>query len=177
MRTLVIYESMYGNTHAIAEEIASGLQSLGEIRVVPVREAADDLVAWADLLIVGGPTHAHGMSRSTSRKDARTAAAKPESQLTLDPGAEGPGIRDWIGLLGDGHGKRAAAFDTRVDAPAVLTGRASVGIAKELQRRRFILATTPESFLVNRHNRLVEGEADRAMRWAADLAAALATAS
>jgi hypothetical protein len=170
MRTLLVYESMYGNTHAVAEGIATGLRPHGEVRVVAVPDATDELAAWADLVIVGGPTHAHGMTRSKSREGAREAAAKPGSVLTLDPAAAGPGVRDWLDALGSVPGKRAAAFDTRVDAPALLTGRASGGIANGLRHRGFKLVAEPESFLVDRHNQLVEGEADHAIRWGARLA-------
>jgi hypothetical protein len=170
MHTLVVYESMYGNTHAVAEGIAGGLQARSDVRVVPVRDASEELIAWADLVIVGGPTHAHGMTRSSTRTSALDAAVKPGSGLTIDPGADGRGIRDWFGLLGDHRGKRAAAFDTRVDAPALLTGRASGGIASELRHHGFTMVAKPESFLVDRSNRLVTGEVDRAARWGEALA-------
>ena len=78
------------------------------------------MLAGADLVVVGGPTHAHGMSRATTRKAAVAAADKPESPLEVDPDAEGPGLREWFDSL-DGLGAlptQAAAFDTRLDAPA-----------------------------------------------------------
>jgi len=171
MRTLIVYESIYGNTHAIADGIAAGLRSQGGVRVLPVGDATDDQVAWADLVIVGGPTHAHGMTRSNSRKGVYEAATKPRSQLVLDPSGEGPGIREWLESVHDLPGKSAAAFDTRIDGPALLTGRASSGIAKGLRRHGFDLIAEPESFLVTVHNQLVPGEVDRATRWAARLAA------
>ena len=170
MHTLVVYESMYGNTHAVAEGIAGGVRAKGEVRVVPVRDASEELIAWADLVVVGGPTHGHGMTRSSTRTSALEAAVKPGSGLSIDPGAEGPGIRDWFGSLGDRRGKRAAAFDTRVDAPALLTGRASGGIASELRHHGFTIVAKPESFLVDRSNKLVSGEVDRAARWGEALA-------
>lgn len=176
MRALAIYESIYGNTHTIAEGIADGMRPHGEVRVVPVHDVTDELVAWADLVIVGGPTHAHGMTRETSRKGAREAAAKPGSELTLDPDAEGPGVRDWLGTLAMVHDKAAAAFDTRVGGPALLTGRASRGIASELRHHGFTLVAQAESFLVDRHNALKEGEADRARAWGATLVDAVAAA-
>jgi len=171
MHTLVVYETIYGNTHAVAEGIAGGLRAHGEVRVVAVGHATPELVDWADLVIVGGPTHAHGMTRASTRKGAREAAAKPASELTIDPDAAEPGLREWLGSLDDGRGKPAAAFDTRVDGPALLTGRASVGIASQLRHHGFRLVAEPASFLVDRRTRLVPGESDRAARWGADLAA------
>jgi menaquinone-dependent protoporphyrinogen IX oxidase len=39
MRALVVYESMYGNTHRIAEAITRGLRSAYAVRVVSVAGA------------------------------------------------------------------------------------------------------------------------------------------
>lgn len=169
MRTLIAYESMFGHTHTIAEGIAEGLRTHGEVRVVPVGEATEDLVAWADLVVVGGPTHVHGMTRETTRKNAVAVAAKPDNRLQLDPNAEGPGVRDWLGSLNDVRDQRAAAFDTRVDGPALLTGRASAGIANGMRKKGFKLVADPESFLVDRQTELLAGELERATRWGATL--------
>jgi len=54
MRALVVYESMYGNTHVVASNIADGLRADYEVTLVPVAEATPALVAGADLLVVGG---------------------------------------------------------------------------------------------------------------------------
>ncbi|MGZ4632256.1 MAG: flavodoxin family protein [Actinomycetes bacterium] len=170
MHTLIVFESMYGNTHTVAEKIAEGLAPRGDVTVVPAYDVTDDLVAWADIVVVGGPTHAHGVTSAATRKSAREAAAKPGSGLSLDPDSGGPGLRDWFDGLGDAQGKRAAAFDTRIDMAAVLTGRASRGIAQRLRRHGFKLVVQPESFLVDKHNTLLAGEADRAVQWGARLA-------
>lgn len=169
MATLVVYELMYGNTRAIADAIAAGLSGDDEVRVVRVRDAGPDLVAWADLLVVGGPTHVHGMTRARTREGARETAAKPDSGVTLEPGIDGPGLREWLQSLPKPLDKRAAAFDTRIDAPAILTGRASTSIASELRRRGLTLVTEPESFLVDKRNQLVADELERATRWASGL--------
>src|SRR5437867_2546462 len=63
MRALVVYESMYGNTHLVADAIADGLRTNGEVTVVPVKELSAELVDRADLLVMGSPTHVHGMTR------------------------------------------------------------------------------------------------------------------
>ncbi len=67
-------------------------------------------------------------------------------------------------------GASAAAFDTRIDGPATLTGRASKGIARRLRHHGLELIAGPESFLVDKHNHLLDGEADRAQEWASKLA-------
>jgi hypothetical protein len=171
MRALVVYESMYGNTRVIASNIADGLRATHEVTLVPVAAASADLVARADLLVVGGPTHMHGLSTAASRQIAAKTAAKPGSGLTLDLDADGPGLRDWlIGLTG-GHAL-AAAFDTRLTGIPALTGRASRGISRLLKRHGYWLVMPPESFLVGQRNILLDAEASRAGRWGAKLGAA-----
>ena len=171
MRALVVYESMYGNTHIIAESIAYGLRATHEVTLVPVADATGQLIAGADLLVAGGPTHMHGLSSATSRRMAAQAAAKAGSGLQLDPEAGGPGIRDWLKDIGDRHA-HAAAFDTRIDGAPVFTGRASRRIYRLLKRHGYHLIAAPESFLVGQQNTLLDGEASRARVWGAALGAA-----
>ncbi len=169
MRTVVVYESMYGNTHRIADAIGRGLAPGGDVSVVPVAGAAPEVLGGADLVVVGGPTHVHGMSRLTTRRAA--VEERKDDDLVIDPAASGPGLREWLSSL-DGAGVAAAAFDTRVGGPAAVTGRASKGIAKELRGHGFALMTEPESFLVDKTSRLKPGEEERAEAWGAALAAA-----
>jgi hypothetical protein len=169
MRTLIVYESMYGNTRVIADAIGRGLGLDGETVVIPVAQAHPELLNGADLVVVGGPTHVHSLSRASTRRSAREAANKPGSGLTMDPGAKGPGLRDWFATLGQVD-TVAAAFDTRLDAPAMFTGRASKAIARLLRRHGAAMAAKPESFLVAKDNRLRAGEEDRACAWGRQLA-------
>jgi flavorubredoxin len=164
MKAVIIYESMFGNTRAIADAVARGFGPGNEAVVVPVGKASPELLDGADLVVVGGPTHVHGMSRASTRKGAVQAAAKPGSRLTLVPGAEGAGLREWFAALGR-ENFAAAAFDTRLDGVAMLTGRASKGIARLLRHHGFTLAASPKSFLVTGNNRLRPGEEDRAFEW------------
>lgn len=173
MRAVVIYESMYGNTHRVADAIGAGLETSFEVTVMPVAKAGPDVLADAGLVVVGGPTHAHGMSRAATRKAAGEAAAQPGSGLTMEPGALGPGLREWFGSLGR-YPVKAAAFDTRVHGPAAVTGRAAKGLTRLLREHGFAVLTKPESFLVTKDNALDPGETDRAHDWAAKLAASVA---
>ncbi len=178
MRSLVVYESMYGTTHGVAERIAEGLRTAGvEADVVPVAEAQAERVAATDLLVVGGPTHMHGMTRPFSRRMARKAAEKEDSDVSLDPAAAGPGVREWLAALGRADGRAAAAFDTRVEGNALLTGRASRGIAGQLDDHGYHALAAAESFLVDKQGTLLAAEADRAVRWGAELGAALTIAA
>ncbi|MFI1465582.1 flavodoxin family protein [Nocardia carnea] len=70
MRARVVYESVFGNTEAAATAIARGLQEHAEVDVVDVADATPDSHSPVDLLVVGGPTHAFGMSRRQTRQDA-----------------------------------------------------------------------------------------------------------
>ena len=89
MTTLVVHESMFGNTRTIAMAIAEALPR--PVVVTCVAEAPHPLPAHVDLLVVGGPTHAFSMSRSTTRHDAVAQGA-----ATAD---EERGIREWLGDL------------------------------------------------------------------------------
>jgi flavodoxin len=169
MRALVVYESMYGNTHAVASAVAEGLRPSYEVDVVPVGEAAPDALAAADLLVVGGPTHIHGMSRPASRKMAVDASRQPQGP-PLDAAAQGPGVREWLDALATATGSIAAAFDTRLRGMPFFTGRAGLGIARKLRRHGFRLAVAPESFIVDKQNHLTPEELHRAARWGRRLA-------
>ena len=169
MRAVVVYESMYGNTHLIADAIGAGLRSTFDVTVVPVAEAGPAVLAGADLVVVGGPTHIHGMSRASTRKAAVEAADKPASSLTVEPDALGLGLREWFDSLGR-YPAKAAAFDTRMQGPAAFTGRASKRVARLLRAHGFDVATEPESFLVTKQNQLMAHESARAREWGTKLA-------
>ena len=172
MRAVVVYESMFGNTRVIADAIAKGLEPVGIVVVVPVPEAGHEMLADVDLLVVGGPTHFHGMSRTRTRKWAAATAQKPKNDLVLDRDAQGPGVSDWLRSLGHGHTK-VAAFDTRFRGPAVLRGRASRVISRKLRRHGFEVVLKPESFFVTLQNQLEPGEEARAQEWGKRLAASV----
>jgi hypothetical protein len=169
MRALVVYESMYGNTHLVADAIADGLREAEfDVSSVPVAEASSDEVARADLLVVGGPTHVHGMS-TTRTRTAAVANVEADDGHHLDPDATGEGLRDWFEELPSAPGTAAAAFDTRIHKWAGLTGRASTRISRLLAQGGCIEIAKPESFFVE-HDVLEPGECERARSWGVDLA-------
>ena len=57
--------------------------------------------------------------------------------------------------------------------PALVTGRASKGIAKRLVAHGAALLVEPESFLVTKHNELEPDEIEHAREWGVTLAGAL----
>jgi len=164
MRAVVVYESMFGNTHEIAGVVGRRLAQVADVSVIPLDDASTTIIGDADLVVVGGPTHVHGMSRPKTLDAAVEASSKPDGP-ELDPDAPGPGLRAWFDELPAGSAM-AAAFDTRLEGPAVLTGRASKGIARRLHRHGYELLAEPESFLVTKHNTLADGEVEHAERWA-----------
>ena len=178
MRALIVYESMFGNTHAVAQHIAEGIETVFAATVVSVHDATPTLTTGATLVVVGGPTHVHGMSSTRSRAGAEDMAAK-DADLDLDPDAFGEGLRDWFEDLADdaGAGHLAAAFDTRVRASTLLTGQASKGIAKRLRAHHFDLAADGQSFFVDKSNHLEDGEARRATAWGHTVAEAAQAAA
>lgn len=169
MHALVVYESVYGNTRAIAEAIADGL---GDASALPVSKAG---TPECDLLVVGGPTHMHGLSSARSRSMA--AAAGNEDGVRVEPEAtEEPGLRIWLRELPQASGARAATFDTRLDRSPWLTGLASHAIARRLRHRGYDIAAS-ESFLVAESEGPLEpDELERARAWGAQLAASRVTA-
>jgi hypothetical protein len=173
---MVIFESMYGNTHVIADHVADGLREVFATAVVSAATTTAERMAGVDLVVVGSPTHVHGLPGRRSREAAATAVERSPDDLVLETDALGPGLRELFDQLGGRSEAAAAAFDTRVDGPAILTGRASRGIAKRLRDRGFHLVTAPESFLVDKHNHLLDGEADRSTSWGRAVAAAATAA-
>jgi hypothetical protein len=179
MQALVVYESMYGNTRAVAEAIGRGLAASCEVTVQQSADVDAATLAGVDLLVIGGPTHTWSMSRPATRNAAAEAAADPASGLVVEPGAAGPGIREWLQSLQPPtgqHAMRATAFDTRMHVPLGLNGGASRGIAKRLRRIGFASATAPQGFYVTKTNQLIADEIARAESWGRELADVLAHA-
>jgi flavodoxin len=75
MRSLVVVESMFGNTRMIADAVANGLSAAGPVTVVEVGDAPVAPNEDVALLVVGAPTHAFSLSRANTRRAARTPTA------------------------------------------------------------------------------------------------------
>lgn len=142
MSSLVVYDSKYGNTKELARAIARQLDA----RAVPATEPFD--LEGVELLVVGGPTQVHTVSKRLSQRLEE-----------LPPGSlEGVGV---------------AAFDTRFRRNPILTGTAARGIAKKLVRRGGRLVAEPESFFVaDTEGPLEPAEVERATVWARALSPA-----
>ena len=167
MRALVVYESMFGNTQAIADAVAEGLGAHLRVDAVEVGAALTAVGDDVALLVVGGPTHAFGMSRPGTRQDAGRQA---EHGLV----SAGIGLREWLTAVHGGSGSvAAAAFDTRIDRPR-LPGSAARAAEKRLGRLGFRIVAPAKSFYVDgTQGPLLDGELERARRWADQLGAAV----
>ncbi|MGD9889730.1 MAG: flavodoxin family protein [Dehalococcoidia bacterium] len=152
MTSYVVYDSQFGNTRQLAQVIGDKLATAGAVQVIPTAESTP-VPADVDLLIIGGPTHAHGASA---------------------------GMKALLNALGSGslEGVPAAAFDTRFHIARWLSGSAAGVIAKRLRKAGCELVMPPESFFVSRDEEpvLLSGEFDRARSWARAVLAAVPSA-
>ncbi len=160
-RAVVVYESVFGDAKQIALAVAEGLATRLPVDVVSAREAPTQVPADVRMLVVGGPNHAFSMPRESTREGA-----------VEDHGAEIPdtrfGLHEWLDAVQLPRAISAAAFDTRMARPTLITKLDHAAKAEEKLLRRLgaTLAAPAEHFFVtDTKGPLVDGEADRARRW------------
>jgi flavodoxin I len=142
MKTLVVYDSLFGNTEQIARSIAAACSAFGPAQAMRVDATRMSELEGVDVLVVGCPTQGF--------------RATPALRAFLDriPGA----------VLRQLH---VACFDTRIHMPWPLNGAAAPGMARQLHRRGVVPIVPPEGFFVlGREGPLADGELERAARWA-----------
>jgi flavodoxin I len=144
VRTLIVYDSVYGNTEAIAKAIGDAVS--GEVRVVRVGDVNSSALETFDLLIVGSPTHG---------------------------GRPTPAIQEFLEKLPLPalKGANVAAFDTRMRPRlARIFGFAAGRIARTLKKRGANVIGSPQGFFVQgSEGPLKEGEVERAAVWAKEM--------
>ena len=150
MNSVVIYASRYGNTRKVAEAIAEGLRPYGTAQLFPAEEAPKGLPKGTELVVIGGPTEAHGMTEALAGVFDRM---EPEALA----------------------GVMAATFDTRLRWPRWLAGSAGIGASNKLQQAGARMIAPAESFFVKNAEKgtapnLEPGELERATQWATALA-------
>ena len=146
MNSIVIYGSRHGNTHKIAEAIASELRRHGAAHLFSVDDAPLVLARKTNLMVVGSPTEARRMT---------------------------PPMDKFFDQVGNGEleGVAAAAFDTRLGWPRWLSGSAATGISARLRQAGANVIEPEASFVVaGKYPVLEPGELERATAWAASLA-------
>jgi len=152
MKTLVIYDSFFGNTEQIARSIAAALGDASNVGLVKVTEFNLESLEGVELLIVGSPTRSFQASEGT---------------MSFLKGLPANALK----------GVKVAAFDTRLLLSEIESstlrfivntgGYAAKRIADNLKKKGGMLASPPEGFLVKgEKGPLVDGELERAAEWA-----------
>ena len=164
MRAVVVYESLWGNTAAIAAAIADGIGP--EARALTTAQAVTAELDGVELIVAGAPVLGFRLPTEEMRDGARKSPGKAPSP----PDLSHPSMRSWLDALPAGHGL-SAAFDTQVRGPF---GKAAPEIAERLERAGYRPIAKPVGFVVKgRFGPLREGELERARLWGQDLARAL----
>jgi len=152
MKTLVVYDSVFGNTEKVAQAIGDALGTPEEVGVLRVGDVKPEQLAGVQVLIVGSPTRAFSPTPATKA----TLKAIPARALS---------------------GIKVAAFDTRIsmedtDSGFLRTmvkvfGYAAKPIANRLRSKGGDLVLAPEGFYVqDTEGPLKDGELERAAAWA-----------
>lgn len=164
MNAIVVYESHWGNTAAIARAIAEGLGP--GVLALNTDEAGVHVVADADLIVVGAPVIAFGLSREATRKQIAGDVKAP-----TPPDVSHPPVRAWLEVLPGGFGW-GAAFETRIWwSPRGATGT----IESKLKKAGYRTVAKSERFIVaGAYGPPRDGELERARQWGAELAKTVA---
>ncbi|GAA5519768.1 hypothetical protein Lsed01_02225 [Demequina sediminis] len=168
MRAVVVYESLWGNTAAVATAIAAGLGD--DAVALSTSEATLAVVQSAQVLVAGAPVHGMSLPTEASRESARskpTTGHQPAPDLSHVP------MRAWLETLPAGP-RLGAAFDTRVRGP--LGRGAARAIARSLEAHGLTLLDGPRGFTVHLRatseepaGLLLPGELDAAHQWGQEL--------
>ena len=170
-RALVVYESVFGDARTIAHAIAAGLSASIPTDVVPAAEGPAQIPSDVELLVVGGPNHAFGMPRPSTRDGAvkQYGAEIPDS---------GTGLHEWLeAVRGPASGLSAAAFDTRGSGHPLLAKMDHAARTEEKLLGKVgatVIAPAEHFFVADTKGPLVDGEEDRARTWGSALAGMVA---
>ncbi len=164
MKAVVVYESFWGNTAAIAHAIAEGLGS--GARALSTTEASGEAVAGADLIVVGAPVLGFQLPTDLMRSSLGTR----ETKAPAPPDLSHPSMRSWLRDLPKGRG-HSATFETRIWWSL---GGATTAIARGLEQAGYRPVAKRERFIVEgAYGPLRDGELERARAWGAELARAM----
>jgi len=164
MKAIVVYESFWGNTAAVARAVAEGIGA--GARALSTSEAAGDAIAGADLVVAGAPVIGFSLPTEKARENIRANPGKAPAP----PDLSNPSMRSWLAALPAGSG-RSAAFETGLRwspggaAPAIIKGLKRAGYRPTGKGQRFIVKGS--------YGPLRDGELERARQWGAELAKAL----
>lgn len=164
MKAVVVYESLWGNTAAIARAIAEGIGPGAQ--ALCTDEATSEVTAGADLIVAGAPVLGFKLPSEKMREGIR---ANP-GNAPAPPDLSHPPLSAWLAALPAGSG-RGAAFETCKRGP---WGDAKKTIAQGLELAGYRQVMEPAAFIVTgKFGPLRKGEVERARQWGMDLAKAV----
>jgi len=156
MKAVVVYESHWGNTEAIARAIADGLGP--DVSALTTDEAVGPAIDDADLIVAGAPV----MVFRLPTNDVLDRMTRDEEEPR--PDVSHASMRDWLAGLPRAHGF-GAAFETKLRwSPGGATGAIEHGLEAAGYRR---LASARKFVVTGGHGPLREGELDAAREWGA----------
>lgn len=171
MKILVVYESLWGSTAAVARAIAEGLGP--DAFAASTADATPEAIAGAELIVAGSPVHSLGLPSEQTREWSRVGRLGPGG---APPDVSHPMMRTWLANLPRGNGW-SAAFDTRVKswygwgaASKILAALRQAGYRPLAKPRGFYVTGHP--VLPRTNGALRDGEAERARQWGSELARA-----
>lgn len=154
MKTLIVYDSVFGNTEKIARAIAVVL----ETAAMPVNQVTSERIRGMDLLVIGSPTRGFRPTEGI----AKLINGLPKNHLA-GVGVATFDTRIWLDTI------NSKAFRFIVDKG----GYAANTIAKTLEKKGGKMVVPPEGFLVTgEEGPLKNGELERAAVWAGLIAPA-----
>jgi hypothetical protein len=171
-RALVVYESVFGDARTIAQAIGEALSDSMQADVVAAAEAPAEIGGDVALLVVGGPNHAFGMPRPSTREGA-------VKQYGADIPDTGTGLHEWLENVRVARGGlSAAAFDTRGSGHPMLTKMDHAARTEEKLLGKLgatVVAPAEHFFVADTKGPLVDGEENRARGWGRTLAGLVAS--
>ncbi len=160
MRAVVVYESLWGNTEAVARAIVEGMGTGAQS--FSTAQATNAVVAVADLLVVGSPVLGFTVPSEKMVESIRTNPTHSKHP----PETTQPSMRAWLEQLAEGAAA-SAAFETRIWWSP---GGAIKHIEEALSTAGFRPVSKGERFIVEgQYGPLKPGELDRAREWGKQL--------
>lgn len=150
MKTLIVYDSVFGNTMEIAKAIASGAIEKDKINIIKISDFSVERLIDIQLLIVGSPTRGFRPTKAIS-EFLKTLPSDKMNNIKI------------------------ATFDTRIDLETIKNKffrflvdnkYAAKPISKALIKKGGKLISEPQGFLVSsEQGPLKKGEIERAAEW------------
>ena len=164
MKAVVVYESIWGSTAAVARAVAEGLGP--DTPALSTSEATPAALAGVDLVVAGAPLMAFSLPTESTRNNLGSYEAK----APRPPDLSAPSMRSWLETVPRSSG-RCAAFETRFRWSP---GSATRSILRGLERAGYRSADKGQRFLIaGTYGPMRDGELERAREWGAKLAKSL----